>query len=305
MIRRYIEWLEKDCGYLENEIIILENHKVSNYVDNNKLYSFSLSDEVENATIRTKRAYKIFKELSPNSYYIKMPYGTFSNSEHKWGLSRLHYDKLCYEYYYEAVTAITKGCNQFYLDNLHEIYSNKMLIKRDEYIRNSLENYLENVSFMLESPYQISGHEKCILDNWKTINWSTKVNISNGVLRIEHSNSNSMAQMNVIQIVKNSHLLSGKEVTFSVFARVIQLTNEGYGGEIALINAENYNDGKLYKRVDFTNQDWKQIILTTKLPKGDEFKGCTICLRARAGGKENPIHASVEFMNPRLTIGTF
>ena len=151
----------------------------------------------------------------------------------------------------------------------------------------------------------VIGENKEIGKNWKTINSTTVVMFSDTGIVIGHNGKKMNAQTQVIQTIDNTENLPDAVVTFSVYARVKKLNNNNTGGTIALVNANNYNKGKFLVKTDFINTTWERISVTTRLPKGNAFKGLTLCMRAIAGSGDNPIHAIVEFCNPKLEYGTY
>lgn len=149
-----------------------------------------------------------------------------------------------------------------------------------------------------------SGANQYIGEHWISVNVSTMVLFKDLSFIVGHNEKDTCAQTQIIQTLQNSKELAGKTVTFSVYARVLNYNNKDGGGTIALINADNYNSGKFYAKTDFNNDEWKRISVTTKLPEEKEFMGLTVCLRALSGKGENPIHATVEFSDPKLEISS-
>ncbi|MDE5995998.1 MAG: hypothetical protein K2G56_03680 [Eubacterium sp.] len=150
----------------------------------------------------------------------------------------------------------------------------------------------------------IIGNDKNLNSYWKTINASTCVIFNDHSITIRHVGNASKGQMNLIQTIENTNELVDTTVTLSVWARVLQRSNDnGRGGTIAFINSDSYNKGDFFQSKGFTNTKWQRISLTAKLPKKENFVGLTVCLRANAGTGDNPQHAIVEFANPKLEIG--
>ena len=138
------------------------------------------------------------------------------------------------------------------------------------------------------------------IGNWVTANSTTVLLVTDDSLIVTHNRKDSNSQTQIVHTVSNVRDLAGKLVTFSVEARVIS-ENETTCGSIAIINADNYNKGNLFAKTDFGNRNWEKIILTKKLPNGDDFKGLTLCLRAIQEAQKG--YSVVEFKNPRLEIG--
>lgn len=111
--------------------------------------------------------------------------------------------------------------------------------------------------------------------------------------------------MQIIQTLDESIDLSGKVVTLSVYARVLEYNNNRTGGTVGIINGTDYENGVFYAKTDFINKEWKRINLSVRLPQKEDYKGLTICLRAIAGTGDMPAHASVEFSEPKLELGSF
>ena len=82
------------------------------------------------------------------------------------------------------------------------------------------------------------------------------------------------------------------------------MNNDNKGGTVAIINDCDYSKGKFYAKTDFDNKAWKRIHVSVELPKGDAFKGITLCMRAIAGNGDSPKHALVEFANPKFEVGS-
>ncbi len=149
------------------------------------------------------------------------------------------------------------------------------------------------------------GHGTVIGDgSWKLQNQSTLVEIKTKGIVVGHNGSSSKAQMQIISTIKNNERLMGKLVTFSVWTRVLEKNNEGMGGCIAFINANDYNAGTFCAKEEFDNTDWKKIAVSYWVPEGENFRGLTVCLRAFAS-TDNSMHAKVEFYAPKVQIGSF
>lgn len=152
--------------------------------------------------------------------------------------------------------------------------------------------------------YGVIGDGKWIDKDWKTVNSSTMIITKEDSIIISHSGIKSLAQTQIIHTISDPKKYVGKVITVSVYARAIQKNNLGLGGTLAIINASDYNKGNFYKKIDFTNQKWKRIVLSTRLPEAKEFSGLTICLRALAGTGLNPKHAVVEFSELKIEEGS-
>ncbi len=147
------------------------------------------------------------------------------------------------------------------------------------------------------------GKDKIINENWKTINASTLAILKEDSIVIGHSGIKSQAQMQIIRTIISEENLYGKIVNFSVWARVLQCNDEGKGGTIGIINAEDYNKGKFFAKLDFNNREWEKLTISVKLPKKQNFKGLTICLRALANRNEEALeYAMVEFGELELCV---
>lgn len=138
---------------------------------------------------------------------------------------------------------------------------------------------------------------------WQTVNSNTCAVLKSNSVILCHNGSPSKNHMNIIQTVQNSDELCGKTVTLSVWARVIELSEEKKGGVIALINDNSYNKGQFYAMTEFGNKTWKRIVLTAKLPEKEDYKGLTVCFRACGVSGLKKKCAVVEFCNPKLEIG--
>ena len=139
---------------------------------------------------------------------------------------------------------------------------------------------------------------------WQTFNSTTEVQLTGNSAIVSHNGIDEKWQCNIIQIVDNNEKLQGKPIVFSVYARVIRTNEDGNGGTIALINDNGYNKGKFLISKSFNNSSWQRIYVATHMPKGEEFKGLTVCLRAVSSSKKGD-GAIVEFRDPKLEIGAF
>ncbi len=151
----------------------------------------------------------------------------------------------------------------------------------------------------------IIGADKHLDSYWYTVNNSTCVIFKDHSIIVKHAGNQSKGQMNIIQTVEDVDELYGNTVTLSVWARVLQFSNDnGRGGTLALIHSDSYNKGTFFKSKPIKNTNWQRISITCKLPEKENFKGLTVCLRANAGTGEKPINAIVEFSRPKLEIGS-
>lgn len=151
----------------------------------------------------------------------------------------------------------------------------------------------------------IIGADKQLNSYWQTVNNSTCVLFKDHSIIIKHAGNQSKGQMNIIQTVEDIDELYGTTITFSVWARVLQFSNDNTrGGTLALINSNSYNKGQFFRSKPINNTQWERISITCKLPEKENFKGLTVCLRANAGIGEKPINAIVEFSRPKLEIGS-
>ena len=150
------------------------------------------------------------------------------------------------------------------------------------------------------------GGDKCVCREWQTANSSTLVLINEGSVIVAHNGKHSLAQTQIVLTVKNSNRFIGKTVTFSAETRVLRLNDGGFGGTLAIINANDYNKGRFYAKTDFVNESWKRVSVTAKIPQKKNFHGVTLCMRAVAGTDiEKPKHAMVEFRNFKFEVGAY
>lgn len=149
-----------------------------------------------------------------------------------------------------------------------------------------------------------SGNAKMFCNKWRTVNTTTEVQLDNNSVVITHNGTNENFQCNVIQVVDDNENLQGKPIVFSVYARVLKLNDDGKGGTIAVINANEYNRGIFMAHKTFENMMWERIYVTTRVPVGERFKGLSVCLRAMSSSRKGDA-AIVEFRDPKLEIGAF
>ena len=150
----------------------------------------------------------------------------------------------------------------------------------------------------------IIGNNRNINADWKLVNNGTCVIFSDYSIKIKHCGNESKGQTNIIQTIDNIDELAAATVSFSVWTRVLQPSNDNQiGGTIAIINDDNYSKGQFYKSKTFKNSEWEKVVLTAKLPAKENFKGLTVCLRANIGVGNDAKNAIVEFAKPKLEIG--
>lgn len=149
------------------------------------------------------------------------------------------------------------------------------------------------------------GDNQKINDNWRTVNLSTLVVIQDESIIVGHNGCDSAAQTQIISTLDRARELADKVITISVFARVLQSNDQEQGGTLDIINANGYNKGKFYRKIDFNNKKWQRVSLTVRLPREEELQGITICLRALAGSGKNSKHSLVEFSDPKVEMGSF
>ena len=136
-------------------------------------------------------------------------------------------------------------------------------------------------------------------NGWKTKNVSTlAVQTKESIILMDNGSGNT-SQVNIIWKIPNIEKLAGKTICISVEARVHRLTEEGYGGVLAFINASNYNAGKFYQKIEFVNHRWERLQLAVRLTDAVARNGGVICLRAINKKRA----AVVEFRNLLINEG--
>lgn len=166
----------------------------------------------------------------------------------------------------------------------------------------------KNVVYYVKTEDCVKGYlggNKNVCKKWKTINSSTLVIFNSNSVIIGHNGNGTFGQTQIIQTLTDKEYFIGKTVTFSVEARVLNLNNNGLGGTLGIINSSDYNKGKFYAKTDFVNSNWEKISVSVRMPDIDKFKGVTLCMRAISGTIDNPIHATVEFRNPKFEISSY
>ena len=74
--------------------------------------------------------------------------------------------------------------------------------------------------------------------------------------------------MNIIRTVEDVDELYGNTVTLSVWARVLQFSNDnGRGGTLALIHSDSYNKGTFFKSKPIKTQIGKEFPLPASFLK--------------------------------------
>lgn len=159
-VRKYIEWIQKQ-GYSPEEIILVENKKVTSYSDGEMLYYFEKSALRNRINSILDKVYLEFEKQLSNCYVVKMPIGVYADVHHKWGLIDLHYCREYYDYLYECFDLISRKNNcQGEICLLRDSYSERLQENRDRFIQNSIshirgEQLLGNL--YLENNYYISN----------------------------------------------------------------------------------------------------------------------------------------------------
>lgn len=131
-------------------------------------------------------------------------------------------------------------------------------------------------------------------NGWKTRNASTLAIQTQESVILMHNGGNDKSQVNILWVFQNIEKYKGKTICISVEARVCRLTENGGGGVLAFINAQNYNAGKFYNKTEFRNPTWEKIQLSVELTDEVINKGGLVCLRAVYG---EPFSAVVEYRN--------
>ena len=149
----------------------------------------------------------------------------------------------------------------------------------------------------------VFGSGKTFCGGWITVNNTTELEILHNSVILRHNGIPQKFQANIIQTVENFQELAGKPVVFSVLARVLKTNSEGRGGIIALINANDYNNGSLMAQRAFNNTEWERVFVSARLPEAGSFRGLTVCLRSLVTSDCDG--AEVEFMEPKLEIGSY
>lgn len=361
----FIEWLINQKHYVDTQIILVRNKRVQYYSDSQYLYFFNKKIKRTKVNTMLDKIYDYFEFRMPNCHVVRMPYGLYADSHHKWGLTDLHLCKKYYEYLYLCFDLIAQGQDKE-REKLFFLYSDLFEREKSEFLLNSIQTmerkqllvntlnvsikeyivsqgtkyYSQNENkelveegvltryipvyewhrlcgtiilnkkkFFVRSDECVKGYVGGGIEigqsGWKTQNSSTFVEMKDNGVVVGHNGGKSTAQTQVIRIIENNEKLQGKLVTLSVYARVLKKNNEGQGGTVALINANGYNGGHFLAKAKVSSTEWEKVVVSVRLPAGNDFQGLTICLRALTGNGEKPEHAVVEYYMPQLEMGCF
>lgn len=137
-VNHYGHWLSEK-GYKAEEIILVKNKRVSSFSDGNLLYFFDENPVRERVNQILDQIYEVFERKLPGCHVIKMPIGVYSDMNHVWGLSELHFCKEYYDYLYRCFDAISKNSEKE-IENLRDKYSEMFQIKRDFFVKNCFDS---------------------------------------------------------------------------------------------------------------------------------------------------------------------
>lgn len=106
----YANQLKTVCP--EERIILVETRHVFLQIDHaNHVKSFSSTSQkiYRDGNRRMQKAFGILRELLPQAHLIPFPKQVLAETEHRLGVSGLHYTREYYEYCFQAVETIRKG----------------------------------------------------------------------------------------------------------------------------------------------------------------------------------------------------
>lgn len=163
-IGNLIDWLIDVKGYEEEQIIVVQNQRVDSWTDSQYLYFFDGKNNRKRVNDTLNKAYDYFHKKVPNCHMIKMPFDTYSDKNHKWGLTELHFCKEFYDYLYLCFDLISKG-RENEIDRLFEKYSKLMISNKKQFILNTVnimkpENLIENDFAKTNNNYIIEKNKK-------------------------------------------------------------------------------------------------------------------------------------------------
>ena len=145
----YLAWILSK-GYKPEQIILVENKRATSYIDGTLLYNFSGEKQREQINCLLDKIYSSFKAKLPGAHVIKMPIGTLADTNHKWGLTDLHFCSEYYDYLYKCFDLIAANADFHSISNLRDYYSELFLNKRNLCMKNSFE-YADGIQLLPDS----------------------------------------------------------------------------------------------------------------------------------------------------------
>lgn len=175
-----VDWLLNIKGYTEDQIILVRNKRVDCWSDSEYLYYFDGKSSREKVNIKLDEAYDYFYKKMPDCHMIRMPFDTYADKFHKWGLTELHFCKEFYDYLYLCFDLIAAGKEKKLSDAFYE-YSSILIKKKEQLLLNSV-GILEKES-LIESKLDCNAEGYIIEKNKEYYSRENGEYVSQGLLK--------------------------------------------------------------------------------------------------------------------------
>ena len=135
-----VDWLVRQKQYKDTQIILVRNKRAECYSDLEYLYFFDKQDRRLRVNLMLDKIYDYFEDKMPKCHVLRMPYGIYADTHHKWGLTDLHVCKGYYDYLYCCFDLITKGREKD-VNRLFFTYSDMFEKEKNELLLNSIQSF--------------------------------------------------------------------------------------------------------------------------------------------------------------------